>query len=83
MRARLSRDVAPPADQPADGQPRDDEFVADDLEVEQRPDNRQQHPELGQMHPALRRLRVAQPLQPEDEQDARREVREFDKVESH
>ena len=64
------------AEHQGDGDPR----VVDDPVVEQRPADRQQHPDLAGPHPALRRARRAHPLQGEDEQGRGDEVGQLDDV---
>ena len=71
------------ADDSADDEADENPFVRDDLLVQQRADDREQHADLREVHPAARGVGMAETFQPDDEKDRGEEVAEFDEVVLH
>jgi hypothetical protein len=61
-------------DHRAEREPGEDPLVAQDLVVEERPHDREEHPERGELHAAPGAVGDGEAPEPEDEQDRRREV---------
>src|SRR3954465_5842972 len=71
------------SDDGPEDQAANDPVVTNDILLHQRADNREQHAESGVVHAAARFFRRCEPLQPENEQDRRRQVHRFDEVGPH
>src|SRR5207248_11052658 len=67
----------------ADDEADRDPAVIDDLVVDQRADDGEEHADLGEEHSAARGLRMAQAPEPEDEEDRRGEVEKLQHVPLH